>query len=71
MLDGKIKVKHIPEGISGFGSRESRLKDGTAPPAGAVVRATRYDSMRMTVREVLGDKLADRCTDVWDLKHEL
>lgn len=26
--------------------------------------------MRTTVRKVLGDKVADRCSDVWDLDEE-
>lgn len=70
IIDGKIKVKHSPEGISGFGSRELRLKDGSALPADVVVLATGYDNMRTTVRKVLDDKVADRCADVWDLDHE-
>lgn len=70
IIDGKIKVKHSPQGITGFGSRELRLADGSNLPADVVVLATGYDNMRTTVRKVLGDKIADRCSDVWDLDSE-
>ncbi|KAJ5578243.1 uncharacterized protein N7459_007207 [Penicillium hispanicum] len=70
IIDGKIKVKHSPHGITEFGSRELRLADGSNLPADVVVLATGYDNMRTTVRKVLGDKVADRCLDVWDLDSE-
>lgn len=68
--EGKIKVKHSPRGINGFGTRELKLADGSSLPADIVVLATGYDNMRTTVRKVLGDKVADRCSDVWDLDEE-
>ncbi|KAJ5627946.1 hypothetical protein N7490_010174 [Penicillium lividum] len=70
IIDGKIKVKHIPRGITGFGPRELYLEDGSTLPADIVVLATGYDNMRTTVRKVLGDEIADRCQDVWDLDNE-
>ncbi|KAJ5904215.1 hypothetical protein N7504_006598 [Penicillium tannophilum] len=70
IIDGKIKVKHSPRGITGFGPRELCLEDGSTLPADIVVLATGYDNMRTTVRKVLGDKIADRCQDVWDLDNE-
>ncbi|KAJ5554067.1 hypothetical protein N7513_004026 [Penicillium frequentans] len=70
IIDGKIKVKHSPRGITGFGPRELCLEDGSTLPADIVVLATGYDNMRTTVRKVLGDKVADRCQDVWDLDNE-
>ncbi|KAJ5658508.1 uncharacterized protein N7484_002157 [Penicillium longicatenatum] len=70
IIDGKIKVKHSPRGITGFGHRELFLEDGSTLPADVVVLATGYDNMRTTVRKVLGDKIADRCQDVWDLDNE-
>lgn len=70
IIDGRIKVKHSPDGISGFGNRELCLKDGSSLPADVVVLATGYDNMRTTVSKGLGDKVADRCADVWDLDHE-
>ncbi|CEO58975.1 hypothetical protein PMG11_03667 [Penicillium brasilianum] len=70
IIDGKIKMKHCPQGITGFGPHGLKLADGTDLPADVVILATGYDNMRTTVRKVLGDKIADRCLDVWDLDHE-
>lgn len=70
IIEGNIKVKHSPQGITGFGPREVKLADGTNLPTDVVVLATGYDNMRTTVRKVLGDKIADRCLDVWDLDNE-
>ncbi|KAJ5917683.1 hypothetical protein N7466_011237 [Penicillium verhagenii] len=70
IIEGKIKVKQSPRGITGFGPRELCLEDGTTLPADVVVLATGYDNMRTTVRKVLGDEIADRCHDVWDLDNE-
>lgn len=70
IIDGKIKVNHNPGGINGFGNRELLLANGDSLPADVVVLATGYDNMRTTVRKVLGDKIADRCSDVWDLDAE-
>ncbi|KAB8070445.1 hypothetical protein BDV29DRAFT_198004 [Aspergillus leporis] len=70
IADGKIKVKRSPDGITGFNERSLVLKDGSALEADVVVLATGYDNMRTTVRKVLGDKVADRCKDVWDLDEE-
>ncbi|CAG7916718.1 unnamed protein product [Penicillium olsonii] len=70
IIDGRIKVKHNPGGINGFGENELQLADGDSLPADIVVLATGYDNMRTTVRKVLGDKIADRCSDVWDLDNE-
>ncbi|CAL5871179.1 uncharacterized protein PFLUO_LOCUS5426 [Penicillium psychrofluorescens] len=70
IIDGKIKVKHSPRGISRFGPHELVLAEGETLDADIVVLATGYDNMRTTVRKVLGDKVADRCKDVWDLDEE-
>lgn len=70
IIDGKIKVKHSPQGITRFGPREVVLADGETLDADIVVLATGYDNMRTTVRKVLGDKVADQCKDVWDLDEE-
>jgi lysine/ornithine N-monooxygenase len=70
IADRKIKVKRSPEGIAGFNDRGLLLKDGSALDADIVVLATGYDNMRTTVRKVLGDRVADRCRDVWDLDEE-
>lgn len=70
IIDGKIKIKHSPDGISGFDERGLILKDGSKLDADIVVLATGYDNMRTTVRKVLGDRIADRLVDVWDLDEE-
>ncbi|KAE8391753.1 hypothetical protein BDV23DRAFT_182117 [Aspergillus alliaceus] len=70
IADGKIRIKRSPEGISSFNEHNLILKDGTALEADIVVLATGYDNMRTTVRKILGDKVADRCKDVWDLDEE-
>ena len=70
IIDGKVKVKQSPEGIAGLDEHGLLLKDGSSLPADIVVLATGYDNMRTTVRKVLGDGIADRLVDVWDLDAE-
>ncbi|KAJ5388068.1 flavin-binding protein [Penicillium cosmopolitanum] len=70
IIDGKIKVHQSPEGISGFTPDAVVLKDGTHLNADVVVLATGYDNMKTTVQKVMGNKVADRCNDVWDLDEE-
>ena len=70
IIDGKIKMKQSPDGISGFNERGLILKDGSKLDADIVVLATGYDNMRTTVRKVLGDGIADRLVDVWDLDEQ-
>ncbi|OGM44317.1 putative flavin-binding monooxygenase [Aspergillus bombycis] len=70
IADGKIKVKRSPDGITGFNESSLILKDGSALETDIVVLATGYDNMRTTVRKILGDTVADRCKDVWDLDEE-
>jgi cation diffusion facilitator CzcD-associated flavoprotein CzcO len=70
IIDGKIKVVQSPGGIAGFTEHAIQLADGSVLPADIVVLATGYDNMRTSVRKILGDKVADRCHDVWDLNEE-
>ena len=70
IIDGKIKVVQSPEGIARFEEDSVVLGDGRKVPADIVVLATGYDNMRTTARKVLGDKIADRARDVWDLDEE-
>ncbi|KAL4934725.1 putative flavin-binding monooxygenase [Aspergillus undulatus] len=70
IADGKIKVRRSPEGIAGFNEKGLILKDGGELESDIVVLATGYDNMRTTVRKTLGDKIADRLRDVWDLDGE-
>ena len=70
IIDGKIKVEQSPDGIKGFSDNTLVLADGRELQADVVVLATGYDNMRTTLRKALGDKVADRCNDVWDLDEE-
>jgi cation diffusion facilitator CzcD-associated flavoprotein CzcO len=70
IIDGKIKVEQSPEGIKGFEPDSLILADGRKLDADIVVLATGYDNMRTTLRKVMGDTVADRALDVWDLDEE-
>jgi hypothetical protein len=76
IIEGKIKVHQSPGGIVGFSPSGMILNDGgnegkgTELPADIVVLATGYDNMRTSLRKALGDKVADRAKDVWDLDEE-
>jgi hypothetical protein len=70
IIDGKIKVRQSPDGIKGFAPKALILADGTELEADVVVLATGYDNMRTTVRKALGDGIADKLKDVWDLDEE-
>ena len=70
IIEGKIKVVQCKEGIEGFEKDSLLLKDGRKLPADIVVLATGYDNMRTSVRKILGDHVADKAKDVWDLDEE-
>lgn len=70
IIDGKIKLQQSPGGIQGFEPHALVLADGTKLDADIVVLATGYDKMVTSARKILGDKVADRCQDVWDLDSE-
>ncbi|KAG9236558.1 putative flavin-containing monooxygenase YUCCA3 [Amylocarpus encephaloides] len=70
IIDGKIAIKQSPDGISHFESDSLVLADGTRLPADVIVLATGFDNMRTSARKIFGDKVADRCKDVWDLDEE-
>ncbi|KUL81753.1 hypothetical protein ZTR_09400 [Talaromyces verruculosus] len=70
IIDGKIKVRQSPEGIKGFTPKALILANGSELEADVVVLATDYGNMRTTVRKALGDGVADKLKDVWDLDEE-
>jgi len=70
IIDGKINVVQSPGGIKGFEQDAVVLAGGRKVEADIVVLATGYDNMRTSVRKVLGDDVADKCRDVWDLDEE-
>lgn len=70
IIDGKIKLQQSPDGIKGFEHHALVLADDTKLEADIVVLATGYDNMVTSARKIFGDKVADRCNDVWDLDDE-
>lgn len=70
IIDGKIQVRQSAGGIARFTPDGLVLADGSALAADVVVLATGFDNMKTTVTKVLGDKVAARCKDVWDLDAE-
>ncbi|KUJ10839.1 putative flavin-containing monooxygenase YUCCA3 [Mollisia scopiformis] len=70
IIEGKIAVKQSPGGISHFEPNKLVLATGERLDADVVVLATGYDNMRTSARKIFGDKVADRCKDVWDLDEE-
>lgn len=70
IIDGEIQVEQSPDGIKGFLERAIVLADGRELDADIVVLATGYENMRTSVRKTLGDRVADRCKDVWNLDAE-
>ncbi|BCS21171.1 flavin-containing monooxygenase [Aspergillus puulaauensis] len=70
LFDGLVKVKHSPGGIKAFDKTGIILADGGHLDADIVVLATGYESMNESVRQALGDKVADRCNQVWGLDEE-
>ena len=70
IIDGKIKVEQSPDGIASFAEDGIVLADGRKLEADIVVLATGFDNMRTTLRKTLGDHIADRCRDVWNLDGE-
>jgi cation diffusion facilitator CzcD-associated flavoprotein CzcO len=70
IVSGAISLLHCPEGIAGFEPTGVRLADGRFVEADVVVLATGYDNMRTSCRKILGDAVADKVSDVWDLDTE-
>ena len=70
IIEGKIKLQQSPDGIKGFEPHALILADDTKLEADIVVLATGYDNMVTSARKTFGDKVADRCNDVWDLDDE-
>ena len=70
IIDGSIKVQQSLGGIKEFDVDGLVLADGTKLQADVVVLATGYDNMRTTARKIMGDKVADRLNDAWDLDAE-
>lgn len=70
IIDRKIELALSPGGISGFRRNSLVLANGSTLDADVVVLATGYDNMRTSARKIMGDKIANRCREVWDLDDE-
>lgn len=70
IIDEKIEIEQSPDGIQGFEENIVVLATGQKLEADVVILGAGYDNMRTTLRKALGDKVADRCKDVWDLDEE-
>ncbi|KAK0886759.1 hypothetical protein LTR02_017848 [Friedmanniomyces endolithicus] len=70
IIDGKVKVKQSPDGISHFDKKHMVLADGTSLEADVVVMATGHDNMRTMAKKIFGATVSDRCKDVWNLDEE-
>ena len=55
------------EDTAGFVAGGMRMKDGSIVEADLIVTATGYQSQESVVREVLGDKIADRVGQIWGI----
>ncbi|CDM31640.1 hypothetical protein DTO013E5_2088 [Penicillium roqueforti] len=69
IVDGKIKVKQGQE-IAEILPRGLKFADGTELEADEIIFATGYDNMRSQTRTMLGDKVADKVSDVWGYNNE-
>ncbi|KUM59227.1 hypothetical protein ACN42_g7916 [Penicillium freii] len=69
IVDGKIKVKQGQE-IAEVLPRGLKFADGSELEADEIIFATGYDNMRSETRTILGDKVADKVSDVWGYNNE-
>jgi cation diffusion facilitator CzcD-associated flavoprotein CzcO len=67
---GAIKMVRCESGIASFSPTGVNLNDGNFIDADVVVLATGYDNMRTSARKILGDAVADKASEVWDLDDE-
>ncbi|KAK9475660.1 hypothetical protein V1514DRAFT_322927 [Lipomyces japonicus] len=69
IADGRVKVKQ-GAAITSFTNDGVLFADGSEVKADIIVLATGYKNMRETARKIFGDKVADRCNEVWGLDDE-
>ena len=69
IVDGTITVKHGVE-VAGISGDTVRYTDGTTAAFDLIVVATGYQNMSETVRQILGDEIADRVGPIWGLDSE-
>lgn len=64
IIDGRIKLVHYDD-MEAFVADGMRMKDGNVIPADLLVTATGYLNLQDTVRQFMGDDIADRIGPVW------
>lgn len=69
IASGEVRVKQGVE-IDHFTRDGVVFTDGSGQAFDAVVLATGYQNMRESARRLLGDEVADQCTEVWGLDAE-
>jgi putative flavoprotein involved in K+ transport len=69
IISGQIAVKQGAE-ISDIGGSTVRYTDGDSADFDLIVVATGYQNMRESVRQILGDVVAERVGPVWGLDDE-
>jgi hypothetical protein len=69
IVDGTIAVKQGVE-VAGMSGDTVRYTDGTNARFDLIVVATGYQNMSETVRQILGDEIANRVGPIWGLDSE-
>lgn len=69
IADGEIDIVQYDD-IDSFCREGARLKDGTVIEADLIVLATGYKMQQETVRQFMGDDVADRIGPVWGFNDE-
>lgn len=69
IASGEVAVKQGVE-IERFTPTGVVFTDGTSMDVDVVVLATGFQNMRESARALIGDEVADNCTDVWGLDDE-
>ena len=64
IMDGRIKLAHYDD-MDTLVADGMRMKDGSTVEADLIVCATGYLNLQDTVREFMGDEVADRVGPVW------
>ncbi len=67
IIDGKINIKQSLEGITGFEKHSLILAEGSRLDADIVVLQQGMDNMRTSARNIMGNRIVDRCKDVRDM----
>jgi len=67
IIDGKINIKQSLEGITVFEKHSLILAEGSRLDADIVVLQQGMDNMRTSARNIVGNRIADRCKDVRDI----